>query len=185
MLVGYARTSTQEQEAGLEAQLRTLEAAGCEKVFQEKVSSVVHRDQLEAALEFVRQGDTLVVTRMDRLARSTQHLLEMVTKLEAKGVALRILDFKGEAVDTKSPQGKLILTMFSAFAQFERELMLERQRDGIAKAKSEGKYLGRKPTAKAKADDVKALHAEGLSMGQIAERLNIGKGSVHRILTQA
>jgi DNA invertase Pin-like site-specific DNA recombinase len=122
---------------------------------------------------------------MDRLARSTQHLLEMVTKLEAKGVALRILDFKGEAVDTKSPQGKLILTMFSAFAQFERELMLERQRDGIAKAKSEGKYLGRKPTAKAKADDVKALHAEGLSMGQIAERLNIGKGSVHRILTQA
>jgi DNA invertase Pin-like site-specific DNA recombinase len=143
---------------------------------------VAHRDQLEAALEFIRQGDTLVVTRMDRLARSTQHLLEMVTKLEAKGVALRILDFKGEAVDTKSPQGKLILTMFSAFAQFERELMLERQRDGIAKAKAEGAYKGRKPTAKAKADQVKALHAEGLSMGKIAERLNIGKGSVHRIL---
>ena len=183
MLVGYARTSTTEQEAGLEAQIRALEATGCEKVFQEKVSSVARRDQLEAALEFVRQGDTFVVTKMDRLARSTQHLLELVTKLESKGVGLRILDFKGEAIDTKSPQGKLILTMFSAFAQFERELMLERQRDGIAKAKAEGAYKGRKPTARAKADEVKALNAQGVSMGEIAKRLGIGKGSVHRILT--
>jgi DNA invertase Pin-like site-specific DNA recombinase len=128
----------------------------------ERVSSIAQRDQLDAALDFVREGDTFVVTKMDRLARSTQHLLEIVQGLEEKGVALRILDFKGDRVDTHSPQCKLILTMFAAFAQFERELMLERQRAGIAKAKAEGRYKGRAPTARAKAKDVKALAASGI-----------------------
>jgi DNA invertase Pin-like site-specific DNA recombinase len=182
MLVGYARTSTEEQLAGLEAQLDSLKAEGCTKTFQERVSSVAQRDQLTAALEFTREGDTLVVTKMDRLARSTQHLLEIVEGLEAKGVALRILDFKGDTVDTHSPTGKLILTMFAAFAQFERELMLDRQRHGIAKAKAEGKYKGRKPTARAQADQVKALVAEGVGPSEIARRLEIGRSSVHRIL---
>jgi DNA invertase Pin-like site-specific DNA recombinase len=121
---------------------------------------------------------------MDRLARSTQHLLEIVEKLEKKGVALRILDFKGDKVDTHSAQGKLILTMFAAFAQFERELMLERQRAGIAKAKGEGKYKGRKPTAQAKADQVKALHAQGVGPSEISRRLEIGRTSVHRIFKE-
>jgi DNA invertase Pin-like site-specific DNA recombinase len=118
---------------------------------------------------------------MDRLARSTQHLLEIVQGLEKKDVALRILDFKGDKVDTHSPQGRPILNMFAAFAQFERELMLERQRDGIAKAKAEGRYKGRKPTAMAKADEVKALVAEGVGPSEIARRLGIGRTSVHRI----
>jgi DNA invertase Pin-like site-specific DNA recombinase len=183
MLIGYARTSTEEQLAGLEAQVAALNEEGCtKKIFQERVSSMAQRDQLEAALEFAREGDTLVVTKMDRLARSTQHLLEIVENLEAKGVALRILDFKGDKVDTNSPQGKLILTMFAAFAQFERELVLERQRAGIAKAKAEGLHKGRKPTALAKAGEVKALAADGVGPSEIARRLAIGRTSVYRVL---
>ena len=139
MLVGYGRTSTAEQAAGLEAQRRDLSAAGCEKLFVEQVSSVGQREQLEAALDFVREGDTLVCTKLDRLARSTAHLLEIVDRLDRKGVGLRVLDFGGSAVDTQSPTGKLMLTMFGAMAQFEREIMLQRQREGIAQAKAAGK----------------------------------------------
>ncbi|WP_062015088.1 recombinase family protein [Aureimonas sp. AU4] len=180
MLIGYARTSTLDQEAGLEAQERDLERLGCDRVFSEQVSSVGSRPQLEAALTFVREGDTLVVTKLDRLARSVVHMGEIVAKLTAKGVALRI---EAMGVDTGTPTGKLMLNVLASVAQFEREMMLERQREGIAKAKGEGKYQGRKPTAQAKADDVKALASEGLSMAQIAARLKIGKASVHRILT--
>jgi DNA invertase Pin-like site-specific DNA recombinase len=179
MLIGYARTSTLEQEAGLEAQLRDLTALGCEKVFQEQVSSIAPRKVLDAALEFTRAGDTLVVTKLDRLARSVTHLGNILNALEAKGVALRIVNL---GVDTATPTGKLMLNVLGGVAQFEREMMLERQREGIAKAKGEGAYKGRKPTARAKAEEVKALAATGLSMGTIAAKLAIGKGSVHRIL---
>jgi DNA invertase Pin-like site-specific DNA recombinase len=180
MLIGYARTSTLEQEAGLEAQLRDLKALGCEKVFQEQTSSIGPRPALEQALEFVREGDVLVVTKLDRLARSVTHLGSIIEALEAKGVALRIVNL---GVDTSTPTGKLMLNVLGGVAQFEREMMLERQREGIAKAKDEGKYKGRKPTAKAKSEEIKALAAQGLSMGQIAARLGVGKGSVHRVLT--
>jgi DNA invertase Pin-like site-specific DNA recombinase len=183
MLIGYARTSTAEQSAGLEAQHRDLTAAGTERLFSEQVSSVGERRQLSLALDFVRDGDTLVVTKLDRLARSTAHLLDIVSLLENKKVALRILDFGGGAVDTKSPSGKLLLTMFGAMAQFEREMMLERQREGIAKAKREGKYKGRKPTAVAKSDEVRRLKADGHGATTIAQRLNIGRASVYRILS--
>jgi DNA invertase Pin-like site-specific DNA recombinase len=182
MLIGYARTSTLEQEAGLEAQLRDLKALGCQKVFPEQTSSVGPREALEAAIDYAREGDTLVVCKLDRLARSVTHLGNIVEQFKAKGVALRILDL---GIDTSSATGELVLNLMGSIAQFERSMMLERQREGIAKAKDEGKYRGRKPTAMAKANDVKTLHAEGLSMGQIAERLGIGKGSVHRILSQA
>src|SRR5262245_9516950 len=101
-LVGYARTSTADQEAGLEAQVRELTALGCAEVFSERVSSISERSQLKAALRYVRKGDTLVVTKVDRLARSTIHLWELVKALEAKGVALRVLSLGGETVDTKS-----------------------------------------------------------------------------------
>src|SRR5689334_7144324 len=101
MLIGYARTSTAEQTAGLEAQSRDLTAAGVEELFSEQVSSVAHRQQLDAALSFVRHGDTLLVTKLDRLARSTAHLLSILDVLERKKVGLRILDFGGSAVDTK------------------------------------------------------------------------------------
>lgn len=181
MLIGYARTSTLDQKASIEAQERDLRAIGCEKVFVEQVSSVdvAHREQLAMALEFVREGDTLAVCKLDRLARSTSHLLEIVTTLEKKGAALRILNM---GIDTSTPTGKLMLTVLGGIAQFEREIMLERQREGIAKAKADGKYKGRKPTAKAKADEVLKLKAEGLGASDIAKRLDIGRASVYRIL---
>ena len=103
--IGYARTSTIDQVAGLEAQLRDLQAAGCGKIFQEQVSSVAERSQLQAALDYAREGDTLVVTKLDRLARSARHLSELVDALEIKRVGLRILNFGGDAVDTRSATG--------------------------------------------------------------------------------
>ena len=182
MLVGYARTSTADQRAGLEAQERDLSRIGVEKLFAEQVSSVAQRQELNRALEFVREGDIFVVTKLDRLARSTAHLLSIVEQLEAKKVGLRILDFGGSEVDTRSPSGRLMLTMFGAMAQFEREMMLERQREGIAKAKREGRYRGRKPTAAAKADEVCRLAAENVSPVEIARRLQISRASVYRLL---
>lgn len=179
MKVGYARTSTLDQEAGFEAQLRELKKIGCEKFFNEQVSSVGEREQLNGALDFIREGDTLVVTKLDRLARSTAHLVKITDTLEAKGACLHILDL---GIDTSTPTGKLMLTMLGAIAQFEREIMLERQREGIAKAKAEGKYKGRKPTARAKANEVMQLKNAGVGPTEIAKRLKIGRASVYRIL---
>lgn len=182
MIVGYARTSTAEQEAGLAAQDRDLRAAGCGRIFAERVSSVAKRDQLAAALDFVREGDTLTVTKPDRLARSVADLLAIVAKLDAKGVTLRVLSMGGTSLDTTSPTGKLMLTMLGAVAEFERALMLERQREGIAKAKEEGKYRGRVPTAQRQADAVRQMKAEGVRPVDIARILGIGRASVYRIL---
>ena len=131
-LVGYARTSTADQKAGLEAQLRDLKVASCVKVFHEELSSVAtKRPQLEAALDYVREGDTLIVTKPDRLARSTLDLLQIAEGLDGKGVTLRILSLD---LNTSTPTGKLMLTVLGGIATFERDLMLERQREGIAKA---------------------------------------------------
>lgn len=177
MLVGYCRTSTTEQVAGLEAQDRDLRATGCTRLFTEQVSSVAQRAQLAAALDFVREGDTLVVTRLDRLARSIADLLAIIDTLERKGVALRILDFGGQAVDTKSPSGKLIVTMFGAVAQFERELLLQRQREGIAKARAEGKCRGRAPTAIRQSSKVIEMRAAGAKPTTIAASLNVSRAS--------
>lgn len=182
MKIGYARTSTLEQKAGFEAQLRDLEAIGCEKVFREQVSAVGERGQLDAALDFIREGDSLVVCKLDRLARSTRHLGEIVGALKAKGANLEILNL---GIDTSTPTGKLILNLLGSVAEFERAMMLERQREGIAKAKSEGKYRGRKPTARAKTDQVLALKAEGMGASAIAHDLGIGRASVYRILADA
>jgi DNA invertase Pin-like site-specific DNA recombinase len=181
-MVGYARTSTVEQEAGLEGQKRDLLAAGCQKLFSEQASSVALRPELVRALDYVREGDTLVVTKPDRLARSTADLLAIVQSLEAKGVALLVLSMGGQAVDTRTSTGKLLLTMLGAIAEFERNLMLERQREGIAKAKAEGRYQGRAPTARAKAEEVRKLHADGVGATEIAKRLQIGRASVYRAL---
>jgi DNA invertase Pin-like site-specific DNA recombinase len=179
MQVGYARFSTVDQEAGFQAQIRALKATGCEKVFSEKVSSVAQREQLEAALDYVREGDSLVVTRLDRLARSVAHLVAIGERLEAKGVALKVLE---QAIDTSTSTRRLMFNMLGAIAQFEREVMLERQREGVAKAKAEGKYKGRAPTARAKAPQVLRLHSEGVGPTEIAKRVGIGRASVYRIL---
>jgi len=180
MKIGYARTSTVEQLAGYEAQLRDLEAAGAEKVFAEQVSSVdiARREHLEAALDFVREGDTLIVTKLDRLARSVAHLLQIVATITKKGAALRILNL---ALDTSTPTGRMMLTMLGAVAEFEREIMLERQREGIAKAKREKKYKGRAPTARAKSADVLERLAHGEKPAAVAAALKISLRSVFRI----
>jgi DNA invertase Pin-like site-specific DNA recombinase len=184
MLIGYARTSTLDQVAGVEAQIRDLEAIGCEKRFVEQVSSVdmARREQLAAALDYIRDGDTLVVTKLDRLARSVSHLLSIVDTLDRKGAALRILNL---GIDTNTATGKLMLTVLGGIAEFERSIMLERQREGIAKAKADGKYKGRKPTARAKADEVRELKAQGIGATEIANRLSLGRASVYRILAAA
>lgn len=179
MLIGYARTSTLEQEAGLAAQERDLTALDCDKVYIEQTSSVGERPRLTAAIDYLRDGDTLVVTKLDRLARSVLHLGEIVKQIREKGASLRILDMD---IDTKSPTGTLLLNMLGSVAQFEREMMLERQREGIAKARGEGKYKGRKPTALAQEGEVKALHGNGTSPTDIARKLGIGRTSVYRIL---
>lgn len=185
MLIGYARTSTTDQSAGFDAQRDALTRAGCQKTFSEQVSAIGKRTQLEAALEWCRESDTLVVTKLDRLARSTTHLLALIEHLEKKGVSLRILDFAGSIIDSKSPQGRLMLTLFGAIAEFERALMLERQRDGIAQAKRDGKYKGRIPTARRQADKVIALRSAGKRPDDIAEALQISRASVFRVLKQA
>jgi DNA invertase Pin-like site-specific DNA recombinase len=180
MRVGYARTSTLEQQAGFEAQLRELKAAGCEKVFQEQVSSVGKREQLEAALDFIREDDLICVTKLDRVARSTQHLLEIVERIKRKGANLQIL---GLGIDMSTATGQLIFTIIGAIACFEREMMLERQREGIAKAKAENRYKGRKPTARTKSAEIKVLIEQGLGATEIARRLGIGRASVYRART--
>lgn len=179
-LIGYARTSTVDQKAGLEAQRRDLQAAGCIKIFQEEVSSVAtKRPELDRCLEYARDGDTLIVTKLDRLARSVADLVGITARLREKGVGLRILAMN---LDTETPTGKLMLNLLGSIAEFERELMLERQREGIAKAKADGKYKGRAPTARRKAADVIRLKAEGLTGDAIAAQLGIGRASVFRIL---
>jgi DNA invertase Pin-like site-specific DNA recombinase len=182
MIVGYARTSTVEQVAGFEAQERDLHAAGVERVFAEQISSVATRAQLEAALNFIRAGDVFVVTKIDRLARSVADLCAIVKRIDSKGATLRILAIN---LDTATPTGKLMLNVLASVAQFEREVMLERQREGIAKAKGEGRYKGRAPTARAKSADIHRLAAEGLTREAIATQLKIGVASVYRVLRAA
>ena len=175
-LVGYARVSTGGQS--LEVQLRAL--AECNKVFQEKVSGASDdRPQLTLLLDYVKEGDVMMVTKLDRLARNTRHLLEISEFLQQKQVALRILNL---GIDTSTPTGKLMLTMIGAIATFERELMLERQAEGIELAKRRGVYKGRKPTAMAKGNEVLALVAKGLPRSEIAKRTGISISSVQRIL---
>jgi DNA invertase Pin-like site-specific DNA recombinase len=179
MRIAYARTSTEEQIAGIEAQVRDLSASGYDKLFQEHVSSVAKRPQLESAIDYLRDGDTLVVCKLDRLARSTQNLLDIVERVKARGASLVVLNL---AVDTGTATGELVFTVIGAIAAFERQLMLERQREGIAAAKAAGKYKGRKPTARAKSSEVLALKAKGIGASEIARQLGIHRASVHRIL---
>ncbi len=182
MIVGYARTSTLDQEAGLEAQVRDLMVIGIEKMFTEQVSSVKDRPELERAIEVVREGDVLVVTKLDRLARSMCDLMDITRRLEAKGVALRILAMN---LDTSTPTGKLMRTVLGGVAEFERDMMLERQREGIAKAKAEGKYKGRAPTARRQLEKIQKLRANGVPVKDIAEQCGIAQSSVFRLLRAA
>lgn len=179
MLVGYARVSSGTQS--LEVQLDALREAGCEKVFSETQSgtSTSGRNALAEALDFVRDSsDTLVVTRLDRLARSAGDLHNIVAQLSAKGVGFKCLQQAG--MDTTSSTGKLLLGVLASIAEFETDIRKERQREGIERAKANGVYKGRKPSVDAAA--VRTLHSEGVGPSSIAKRLGIGRASVYRVL---
>jgi DNA invertase Pin-like site-specific DNA recombinase len=182
MLIGYARTSTTDQTAGLAAQERDLSAAGADKVFTEQVSSISQRMALRECLEFLRNGDALLVTKPDRLARSTSELLTIEADLSKRGIGLVILSMGGERLDTRNPTSKLMLTILAGVATWEREIMLERQREGIAKAAAEGKYKGRAPTVRRQADEIKTAIASGEKPAHVAKRLGVARSSVYRML---
>jgi len=166
----------------LDVQLEQLKKAGVSKVFKEKLSGAnLERPELQNMLEYVREGDTVIITKIDRMARSTKHLLEITETLTCKGVFLKILNIN---LDTTTPTGKLMLTMIGAIAEFERDLLLERQREGIEKAKQKGVYKGRKPTARAKSDQIMQLASEGHTKQSIADQLGIGVASVYRVLKE-
>ena len=175
-LIGYARVSSTGQS--LDVQRDQLLAAGCTKIFEEKRSgrSQDGREQLSQALDYVREGDTFMVTRLDRLARSITDLRQIVDRLTAKDVGFRALQ-QGD-LDTSSSNGRLMLNMLGAFAEFEADLRKERQREGIEKAKAEGVYRGRKPSVPS--EQIQKLRAEGVSPTEIARRLNVGRASVYR-----
>ncbi len=182
-VIGYGRTSTADQVAGLDGQEWDLTAAGCTKLFLEQVSAAkAKRPLLEAALDWARDGDMFMVTKPDRLARSTADLLNIVARFEAKGVGLIVLSMGGQQIDTRTATGKLMLTMLAAVAAFERDLMLERQREGIARAKGEGKYKGRAPTAMRQAGELARLRAAGVTPTEMAKRLGLSRMSVYRVL---
>jgi DNA invertase Pin-like site-specific DNA recombinase len=182
MNLGYARTSTTEQHAGLDAQERDLIAAGVKKLWKEQVSSVAQREELKACLDYAREGDTLFVCKPDRLARSTAELLAIEADLTRRGVGLVILSMGGERLDTRNPTSKLMLTILAGVATWEREIMLERQREGIAKAKAEGKYRGRAPTVAKQAEQIRAMISAGEKPTHIARKLKIARSSVYRIV---
>ena len=169
-LIGYARVSTIDQN--YEIQVSALKESGCKKIFSEKKSgsSVKGRTKLEQCLDYLREGDTLVVTRIDRLARSLRDLQNLVHDLKDQGIELKALE---QPVDTGTAAGKAFLDMLGVFAEFETNLRKERQLEGIAKAKSEGKYKGRKPTARAKSDQVMELIEQGMTRQAVSEKLGM------------
>jgi DNA invertase Pin-like site-specific DNA recombinase len=179
-IYGYARVSSDDQD--LTIQREALKAAGCEVVREEKVSggSREGRKALGMLLDFLRPGDTLIVTKLDRLARSTLDMLTLITDLGKKGVGVRSLAERD--IDTTTAAGKLMLTVFAAVAQFERERIKERQAEGIKRAKANGVYKGGKP--RIDRAEVARLKAEGLNPTQIAAKLNINRVTVYRLMAE-
>ena len=176
--VGYARVSSSSQN--LDLQIEQLADAGCEKVFSEKITGTSRDDRraLVDCLDWVREGDTLVVTRLDRLARSGRDLHDIIAQLSAKRVGFRCV--QQGAVDTTTSMGKLILGILGAVAEFETDIRKERQREGIERAKAAGVYKGRKPTVDV--EQVHSLRNQGFGATKIASKLGIARASVYRAL---
>lgn len=175
--VGYARVSSLGQS--LEVQLKKLE--GCDKIFQEKVSGVDrNREQLKQCLDYVREGDVIVVTKLDRLARSTNHLCRIAEILDEKAVTLHVID---QNIETATPTGKLLFNMLGAIAQFENEIRRERQMDGIKAAQRRGVHIGRKKTvSQEEIMDIKKKRKEGVLISSLMSEFGIGKVSVYNYL---
>jgi DNA invertase Pin-like site-specific DNA recombinase len=178
-IVGYARVSTSDQDLSLQEE--KLRAAGCTILRSEKVTgtSTEGRKELRSTIEFLRAGDTLVVTRIDRLARSIRDLQNIVHDLKERGVILRATE---QPIDTSTAAGKCFLDMLGVFAEFETNLRRERQLEGIAKAKAEGAYKGRKPSIDV--GRVRSLHAVGEGATEIAKLMGIHRMSVYRVLEE-
>jgi DNA invertase Pin-like site-specific DNA recombinase len=176
--VGYARVSSTGQDLTL--QLEKL--AGCDKVFKEKRSGIdAGRPALKTCLEYLREGDTLLVTKLDRLARSTPDLYRIVSELAEKGVSFKVID--DPSIDTNSRTGKLIMGILALIAEFENDIRRERQQDGINKAKAQGVRFGPKPILTAEVvQKVKELRAEGLTVPEIMRRTKLSKASIYRAL---
>lgn len=176
-VVGYARVSTDDQDCSI--QEHALRAAGCTIIRTEKKSGTTTegRAELEHILAFLREGDVLMVTRIDRLARSVADLEKIVADLKSRGVHLRATE---QPIDTSTPAGIAFLQMLAVFAQFETAIRRERQMEGIARAKERGAYKGRRPSVPI--DEVRRLHGEGMKPAHIARSLKIGRGSVYRAL---
>jgi len=175
---GYLRPDINGQN--VQSQLDLLKASGASKIVQEKPAGTkLDRPQLDKLISGARDGDSVVVTSLYRLADNTKHLLEIVESLNAAGASLKIID---NGIDTSPPYGEVIRVLLGAITDFERQVVRERQAVGIAKAKQAGRYKGRKPTAMAKTDEVLALNTQGLTRQKIADQLGIGVASVYRIL---
>ena len=178
MLYGYARVSSLDQDLAIQTQ--ALTAAGCDIVRSEKVSgtSTKGREELKLLLTFLREGDCLVVTRIDRLARSVCDLALIVRDLEARGISLRATE---QDINTSTPAGRAFLQMLGVFSEFETAIRRERQMEGITSAKAKGVYRGRKKAIDP--EKVQALKAEGLGITEIANQLKISRQSVYRALS--
>lgn len=188
-LIGYARVSTTDQN--IEAQTDALTAAGCERIFTDRASGkLASRPELDKVLEYLRAGDTLVITKLDRLGRSVRNLIDLVAELERRGVGLLVLH---QAIDTSTPGGKLFFHIMSGIAEFERDLISERTRDGLEAARARGRKGGRRPALSAAqieqarkmyaatGDDGKRLH----TMKEIAEVLRCSRATLYRVLGDA
>lgn len=181
-LIGYARVSTDEQN--LQPQLDALGAAGCRRVFEDVGSgSLKHRPQLDACLEFLAPGDTLVVWRLDRLGRGLRHLIELVERLDGEAIGLRSLT---EQLDTSSPGGRLVFHVFAAIAEFERDVIRERTRLGLAAARARGR-LGGRPRALSpeKIAQAQAMRAQKMTMPAIAGAFGVSVATLYRHLAAA
>jgi DNA invertase Pin-like site-specific DNA recombinase len=180
-LYGYARVSTNDQDFTLQEQ--ALRAAGCEVIRAEKVTgtSRTDRTELQVLLDFLRRGDTLVVTRIDRLARSIKDLQDIVYALKEQGVTLKAIE---QPIDTRNAAGKAFLDMLGVFAEFETNLRRERQIEGIAAAKSRGVYLGRKSSVDT-AEILRLRLEDKLGATEIARRLGVGRATVYRALANS
>lgn len=179
-LYGYCRVSSRDQDCAIQEQ--SLREAGCEIIRSEKRSGTTleGRAELEILLQFLRPGDVLVVTRIDRLARSVADLEKIVARLKSKGATLKATE---QSIDTGTPAGVAFLQMLGVFAQFETAIRRERQMEGIARAKEKGVYRGRPSSIDEK--QVRNLKAEGLGASEIARRMGIGRTSVYRVLAEA
>lgn len=180
MKIGYARVSTNQQQDSLEAQQQALKAYGCEKIYTDQISGArTDRPGLKAALAYARENDSIVVTRLDRLGRSTVDILRTVQDLDNRGITIEALDTQ---LDTRTPAGKLVLSVLASMAEFERDLIVERTREGLAHARAQGRVGGRRP----KLDETQqqaalAALASGMSEAQVAQTFGVSRSTITRL----